>query len=46
MFEYLVSRLLAHGFTGSRDEMWDILELDITLNTQGLEVWLDYQKKA
>jgi glyoxylase-like metal-dependent hydrolase (beta-lactamase superfamily II) len=46
MFEYLVSRLLAHGFTGSRDAMWDILELDITLNTQGLEVWLDYQKKA
>jgi glyoxylase-like metal-dependent hydrolase (beta-lactamase superfamily II) len=46
MFEYLGSRLLAHGYHGSRDEMWDILELDISLNTQGLEVWLDYQKKV
>jgi glyoxylase-like metal-dependent hydrolase (beta-lactamase superfamily II) len=44
MFEYLGARLLAHGYQGTRDEMWDILELDITLNTQGLEFWLDYQK--
>jgi hypothetical protein len=46
MFEFLCSRLRRHGFTGSRDEMWAILELDVTLNTQGLEFWLDQQKKA
>lgn len=46
MFEFLAARLLAHGFSGGRDAMWDILELDLTLNTQGLEFWLDYQKRA
>ena len=43
MFEYFVERLEQHGFTGDRDAIWSILEIDVDLNTQGLEVWLDRQ---
>jgi glyoxylase-like metal-dependent hydrolase (beta-lactamase superfamily II) len=43
MFEYLEGRLIEHGFRGDRDAMWSVLSLDIQLNTQGLEVWLDRQ---
>jgi glyoxylase-like metal-dependent hydrolase (beta-lactamase superfamily II) len=43
MFEYLEGRLIGHGFRGDRDAMWSVLSLDIQLNTQGLEVWLDRQ---
>lgn len=41
MFEYFVSRLQDHGYTGDRDTMWSILNIDVDLNTQGLEFWLD-----
>jgi glyoxylase-like metal-dependent hydrolase (beta-lactamase superfamily II) len=34
-------RLAAHGWKGSRDELLQILGMDIELNAQGLEVWLD-----
>ena len=34
-------RLAAHGWKGSRDDLLDILGMDIELNAQGLEVWLD-----
>ena len=43
MFDYLEGRLVKHGFKGDRDAMWSVLSLDIQLNTQGLEVWLDRQ---
>ncbi len=43
MFGYLEGRLVEHGFKGDRDAMWSVLSLDIQLNTQGLEVWLDRQ---
>ena len=43
MFEYLAARLVRHGFKGDRDAMWSVLKLDVTLNTQGLEVWLSRQ---
>lgn len=42
MFEYFVARLITHGFAGDRDAMWSILQIDVKLNTQGLEYWLDY----
>ena len=42
MFEYFVSRLQDHGYTGDRDTMWSILNIDVDLNTQGLEFWLDH----
>lgn len=41
MFEYFVSRLQDHGYTGDRDTMWSVLNIDVTLNIQGLEYWLD-----
>lgn len=44
VFDYFVSRLRRHGFTGDRDRIRSILGLDVMLNSQGLEVWLDRQK--
>ena len=41
MFEYFVDGLKKHGFKGDRDTMWSILSIDVNLNTQGIEVWLD-----
>lgn len=43
IFDYFVTGLTKHGFTGDRDTMWSILHLDVNLNTQGIEVWLDRQ---
>ncbi len=42
MFDYLATRLDQHGFAGDRDVMYEILEPDLVLNTQGLEFWLDH----
>ena len=41
IFEYFVTGLIDHGFVGDRDTMWSVLQLDVKLNTQGIEVWLD-----
>ena len=41
IFEYFVAGLEQHGFKGDRDSMWSILNIDVNLNTQGIEVWLD-----
>ena len=41
IFEYWVAGLTQHGFKGDRDMMWSILNIDVKLNTQGIEVWLD-----
>jgi glyoxylase-like metal-dependent hydrolase (beta-lactamase superfamily II) len=41
MFEYFVAGLIRHGFKGDRDMMQSILSIDVDLNTQGIEVWLD-----
>ena len=41
MFDYFVDGLTKHGFKGDRDTMWSILSIDVNLNTQGIEVWLD-----
>ncbi|MEJ2296967.1 MAG: MBL fold metallo-hydrolase [Woeseiaceae bacterium] len=40
MDEYLSGRLIDHGFTGDHDSIWDILNIDIVLNAQGLVAWL------
>ena len=42
IFDYFVQRLEAHGYSGDRDSMWSILNIDVVLNTQGLEFWLDH----
>lgn len=41
MFDYFMSGLKEHGFKGDRDSLWSILNLDVNLNTQGIEHWLD-----
>ena len=43
LFDYYLERLAAHGYAGDRDIAWSGLELDVDLNAQGLEVWLDRQ---
>ncbi len=42
MSDYLVGRLAQHGFDGDEAAMRDVLGIDIVLNAQGLESWLDY----
>ncbi len=43
--EYLLGRASDHGCTQPRDALRDLLALDIELNAQGLEIWLDKGKK-
>jgi glyoxylase-like metal-dependent hydrolase (beta-lactamase superfamily II) len=45
IFEYFVEGLIKHGFKGDRDTMWSILNIDVKLNTQGIEVWLERNGK-
>lgn len=41
MFEFLATRLEAHGFAGDRDAIRSVVDIDVVLNAQGLVVWLD-----
>lgn len=41
IFDYFETGLIRHGFKGDRDAMWSVLKLDVNLNTQGIEVWLN-----
>jgi len=43
MFEYFVQKLTDHGYSGDREMMRSTLDIDLDLNVQGLEVWLDKQ---
>jgi glyoxylase-like metal-dependent hydrolase (beta-lactamase superfamily II) len=43
MFAYFVQRLTEHGFTGDQEIVHAVLDIDVDLNTKGLEVWLDKQ---
>lgn len=43
MFDYFLERLERHGHSGDRDTIWSVLHLDVKLNAQGLEVWLNRQ---
>lgn len=45
MFAYLAERARTHGFKGDEDTLWSILHIDVDLNAQGLDVWLDRRKK-
>lgn len=40
--EYFAGELDAHGYQGSAGEMRAIVEIDVMLNTMGLEYWLDH----
>ncbi len=39
-------RARTHGWSGGRDALQRLLQMDIELNAQGLEIWLDHQDKA
>ncbi len=41
LFEYSAERLAEHGYSGDVDTIHAVLDMDIDLNAQGLEVWLD-----
>lgn len=42
MFHYLVARLREHGVTANDERLHELLDMDIGLNTMGLEHWLDH----
>ncbi len=43
LFDFLDRRLDAHGYRGDAERRHEWLDMDVELNTQGLEVWLDKQ---
>jgi len=43
MYGYFVEELRAHGYSGSIEQVHAIVEIDVTLNTMGLEYWLDHR---
>lgn len=44
MFAYFIGELRLHGFEGDNDRAHAILDLDIRLNTMGLEFWIDHRR--
>jgi glyoxylase-like metal-dependent hydrolase (beta-lactamase superfamily II) len=46
LFDYMCERLVTHGFKGDRDAMWSIMHIDVELNSQGLDVWLNRRLKS
>ena len=44
MYAYFIDEIRAHGFTGTDDEIRDVVGKDVVLNTMGLEFWLDHQR--
>ena len=46
LFEFLASRIEAHGFASDRDAIGAIINADVKLNAQGLIVWLSRSEAA
>jgi glyoxylase-like metal-dependent hydrolase (beta-lactamase superfamily II) len=44
LFEYYVERLEDHGYSGDREMIQSIMSIDVELNAQGLEVWLERKR--
>lgn len=44
MYAYFRDELANHEFTGSAEQVSEIVEIDVMLNTMGLEYWLDHQR--
>jgi glyoxylase-like metal-dependent hydrolase (beta-lactamase superfamily II) len=45
MLEYLSDRLSDHGYSGDSDAMWSIIDVDVVLNSQGLDAWLSWLER-
>jgi len=45
MEDYLSTRLIEHGYKGDRDAIRSVLEIDVTLNAQGLVSYLERLEK-
>lgn len=45
MFRYFEAELAGHGFAGDAERLHAIIDVDIELNTMGLEHWLDQQRQ-
>lgn len=45
LFEYYVEQLDDHGYTGDRESIRSVMGIDVELNAQGLEVWLEKRKR-
>ena len=45
LFEYYVEQLEEHGHDGDRDQVASVMGIDVELNAQGLEVWLERRKR-
>ncbi len=43
MFGYLVDCLAGHGYRSDEDRLHALLDVDVALNTMGLEHWLDHR---
>ena len=43
MYAYFQEELAVHGFSGTPEQINSIVEIDVLLNTMGLEFWLDHQ---
>jgi glyoxylase-like metal-dependent hydrolase (beta-lactamase superfamily II) len=43
LYAYFDEELAKHGFTGGAERIRNIVEVDVVLNTMGLEFWLDHQ---
>jgi glyoxylase-like metal-dependent hydrolase (beta-lactamase superfamily II) len=44
MFDYLRDELAQHGFRADAERLHALLDVDVQLNTMGLEHWLDHDK--
>jgi hypothetical protein len=42
MFAYLKAELKKHGFEADDHRLHNLLDVDVELNTMGLEHWLDH----
>lgn len=45
LFEYYVEQLDEHGYQGGRDGVAAVMSIDVELNAQGLDVWLERRKR-
>lgn len=44
--ELYLTRAQAHGWSGDRAQLLEILGMDVELNAQGLGIWLDQQRRS